>query len=67
MPLTNAFDAYHGKFDVEKTPIALHISKRVLTLPLYADLEIDDVIRICSIVKSFEKVVGMPSVNKSIS
>lgn len=55
-PLTNAFDAYHGKFDVLKTPIALHISKRVLTLPLYADLEIDDVIRICSIVKSLKKL-----------
>ena len=55
-PLTNAFDGYNGKFDVQKTPIALHISKRVLTLPLYADLEIDDVIRICSIVKSLKKL-----------
>ncbi len=54
-PLTNAFDAYHGRFDVNKTPIALHISKRVLTLPLYADLQIDDVIRICNIIKSCKK------------
>lgn len=51
-PLTNAFDAYHGKFDPNKTPVALHISKRVLTLPLYADLCIDDVDRICSTVLS---------------
>ena len=54
-PLTSAFDCFHGKFDVNKTPIALHISKRVLTLPMYADLEIDDVNRICSIIKSMNR------------
>lgn len=51
-PLTNAFDAYHGKFDPNETPVALHISKRVLTIPLYADLEQEDVESICSIIKS---------------
>ena len=54
-PLTSAFDAYHGKFDVNLTPIALYISKRVLTLPLYADLSLDDVERICSIIRSVKK------------
>lgn len=54
-PLTNAFDAYHGRFDINKTPVALHISKRVLTLPLYAALALEDVIRICSIIKSVKK------------
>lgn len=49
-PLTNSFDAYHGKFDINSTPVALHISKRVLTLPLYADLDLSDVDRICSII-----------------
>lgn len=33
-----------------KTPVALHISKRVLTLPLYADLALEDVDRICDII-----------------
>ena len=51
-PLTNTFDCYNGKFDVNNTPIALHISKRVLTLPLYSDLEIIDVDRICDIILS---------------
>lgn len=37
-PLTNAFECFHGQFDVNDTPVALHISKRVLTLPMYADL-----------------------------
>ncbi|MBW9173898.1 DegT/DnrJ/EryC1/StrS family aminotransferase [Clostridium estertheticum] len=49
-PLTNTFECYHGKFDVSKTPIAQYIAKRVLTLPLYADLSIDDVDRICNII-----------------
>lgn len=49
-PLTNTFEAFHGKYDVMKTPIALHISKRVLTLPLYADLALEDVDRICGII-----------------
>lgn len=50
-PLTSAFDAYHDRFDPNDTPTAYHISKRVLTLPLYADLELDDVCRICDIIK----------------
>lgn len=49
-PLTNTFSAFHGQFDVMETPVALHISKRVLTLPLYADLSIEDVDRICDVV-----------------
>ncbi|MCJ7691171.1 MAG: DegT/DnrJ/EryC1/StrS family aminotransferase, partial [Clostridiaceae bacterium] len=49
-PLTNSFDCYHGKFDVNKTPVAQHIAKRVLTLPLYADLSLEDVDRICDII-----------------
>lgn len=48
-PLTNTFDCFHHQFDANQTPIALHISKRVLTLPLYADLSLEDVDRICEI------------------
>ena len=51
-PLTNTFDCFHGKYNVDETPVALHISKRVLTLPLYADLGLDDVDRICEIILS---------------
>ena len=49
-PLTNTFSAFHGKYNVLETPIALHISKRVLTLPMYADLALEDVDRICDII-----------------
>ena len=54
-PLTNTFSAFHGKYNVLETPVALHISKRVLTLPLYADLAFEDVDMICEIVLSCRK------------
>lgn len=47
-PITNSFECYD--FDVNETPIALDISKKVVTLPLYADLTIEDVDKICDII-----------------
>ena len=49
-PLTNTYDCYKGKFNSNETPIAKWISERVLTLPIYADLELYEVDRICSII-----------------
>lgn len=49
-PLTNTFSCFHREYDVNETPVALHISKRVLTLPMYAGLAIEDVDRICGII-----------------
>ena len=54
-PLTNTFDCYHGKYDVNLTPVALRVSKRVLTLPLYADLSLDAVDKICNIILACKK------------
>lgn len=54
-PLTNSFDCFHGKYDINQTPVALNISKRVLTLPLYADLSFEDIERICKIILSMKK------------
>lgn len=54
-PLTNTFDCFNGKYDAMLTPVALHISKRVLTLPLYADLSLEDVDRICEIILNCKK------------
>lgn len=50
-PLTNMFDCYAGMYDVSKTPIALDISKRVLTLPFYADLDFETIDKICDIIR----------------
>ena len=49
-PITNTFDCYKGRFKIQPTPIAKKASQEVLTLPLYADLAIDDVDRICDII-----------------
>lgn len=54
-PLTNTFDCFHGKYDASLTPVALHISKRVLTLPLYADLSMEDVDKICEVILKLKK------------
>lgn len=51
-PLTSASDCYRGRFFPEQTPVALKISKEVLTLPLYGDLALEDVDRICEIILS---------------
>ncbi|MCI8966552.1 MAG: DegT/DnrJ/EryC1/StrS family aminotransferase [Lachnospiraceae bacterium] len=51
-PLTNTYQCYEEIFDATDTPIALTISQRVLTLPMYADLSLEDVDFICNIVKN---------------
>lgn len=50
-PLTNSFEAFKGKYDPKDTPLALKCSDRVLSLPLYADLPMEEVDRICKIIK----------------
>ena len=54
-PLTNTFDCYKGRFSADNTPIALDISLRVLTLPLYADLAMEDVDKICIVILGCKK------------
>lgn len=51
-PLTNSFECYRNypTAGTEKTPIAQHIALRILTLPLYADLSLEDVDRICDVI-----------------
>ena len=54
-PITTAFDCYKGRFDPGKTPVALNISKRVLTLPIYADLALETVDTICELILSLAR------------
>lgn len=51
-PLTNSFECYRNypTAGTEKTPVAQHVALRVLTLPLYADLNLEDVDKICDII-----------------
>lgn len=48
-PCINEFSCYRDQFDAAETPIARGISYRILTLPIYADLALGDVDRICGI------------------
>lgn len=51
-PLTNSFACYSqlGLAPAEETPVAYDIAAKVLTLPLYAGLELEEVDRICDII-----------------
>lgn len=56
-PLTSDCDCYHGIYDSSKTPIAKDVANKIITLPLYADLSLEDVNRICDIIKEIIKNV----------
>lgn len=49
-PLTSSFECYKGKFDIQETPVAEYIANRIICLPLYADLSLDDVDKICDVI-----------------
>ena len=49
-PLVNEYDCYKDKYDSKDTPIAKHIADRVLTLPLYPDLDIAIIDKISDII-----------------
>ncbi|MGP1433493.1 MAG: DegT/DnrJ/EryC1/StrS family aminotransferase [Catonella sp.] len=53
-PLTSDFECY-SDFQYaggNKTPVAKHISDNILTLPIYADLSLDIVEKICNIIRT---------------
>lgn len=50
-PLVTDFACYRSVYSSGATPVAKEAAERVLTLPLYADLPLADVDRICSIVR----------------
>lgn len=51
-PLTNDVECYRDlpTAGAEKTPVAKRVADQVLTLPLYADLALEDVDKICQII-----------------
>ena len=49
-PLCSEFECYEGRFNADDTPIAKKASREILTLPLYADLTVEDVDRICDVI-----------------
>ncbi len=53
-PIANEFKCYKNIYDSKTTPNALRISKQILSLPLYADLSISSVDRICKLIKNIK-------------
>lgn len=49
-PLVQDYDCYKDRYSSDSTPTAKYIADRVLTLPLYADLPLEEVDRICRII-----------------
>lgn len=56
-PLTNSVEAYDSlpSAGVEKTPIASFLANRVLTLPIYSELSLEDVDKICELIINCKK------------
>ncbi len=50
-PITSKFQCYGNMYEKYPTPIALDISERVITLPLYPDMSNELVQKICDIIK----------------
>ena len=46
-PITNKFECYKKQYGSVDLPVSSRISNTVLTLPMYADMTIDDVDRVC--------------------
>lgn len=49
-PLTNEYECYRDIYSCQSTPVAKNISERVLTLPMYADLSMEEVDYVCEII-----------------
>ena len=49
-PITNLFNCYKEQYGNVYLPVADKAAKTVLTLPMYADLTVEDVDRICDII-----------------
>jgi len=51
-PSVDSAECYQNAYPADKTPISHYIADRVLTLPLYADLTVEEVDVICNVLLS---------------
>ena len=54
-PLTNEFECYEGRFSSEGTPVAHRVSRNILTIPIYAALDLDTVEKISGLIAEFAR------------
>lgn len=52
-PLITDMECYRKKFNSKDTPVAKKIADGILTLPIYSDLLLEDVDRICKLIKEY--------------
>jgi len=50
-PLVTDFACYRGIVRQGELPVARAVASRILTLPIFSDLALDDVVRICGIIR----------------
>ena len=53
-PIIPDFACYRGMFGAVELPVARRVASRVITLPIYNDLALDDVDRICDMIEHFQ-------------
>lgn len=51
-PLVTDYACYKDKFSSSNTPVAKKVADNILTLPMYPDLPLDEVDRICKLIKN---------------
>lgn len=49
-PLVQDYDCYKDKYSSDETPVAQYVANRILTLPLYSELSLETVDKICDII-----------------
>lgn len=55
-PLMNKLEFFAGKYESIDLPVAEYVSERVLTLPLYADLDEKTIDRICDLIINMKNI-----------
>lgn len=53
-PLTSSFECYRDRFRTIDTPVSEYVADRILTLPLYAEMAMEDVDRVCDRIKQLQ-------------
>lgn len=51
-PLCSDFKCYRGQYDSCKTPLAKLVAERILTLPIYSDLSLSIVNKVCKLIRT---------------
>ena len=59
-PLVTDFACYRGIVRDDELPVARSVASRIITLPIFSDLGLDDVVRICDIIRHIQARLPSP-------